>query len=54
MRAPTYIRSTNRIDHNPEICKDYFVSGYCGFGDACVFIHDRTDYKSGAELEKEW
>ena len=25
-----------------------------GFGDACVFLHDRGDYKSGWQLEREW
>lgn len=48
------IRRTMRIDLNPEICKDYKETGYCGFGDTCIFIHDRSDYKSGWELEKEW
>jgi RING finger protein 113A len=53
-KAPTFIRSTTRIDHNPERCKDYYEHGYCGYGDTCIFIHDRSDYKSGAQLEEEY
>ncbi len=28
--------------------------GYCGFGDSCKFLHDRSDYKHGWQLEREW
>jgi RING finger protein 113A len=42
------------MDHNPELCKPYFETGHCPFGDTCIFIHDRTDYKSGHQLELEY
>ncbi|SAL97609.1 hypothetical protein [Absidia glauca] len=29
-------------------------TGFCGYGDSCIFLHDRGDYKSGWELDKEW
>lgn len=32
MRAPTNIRSTVRWDYQPDICKDYKETGFCGFG----------------------
>lgn len=54
IRAPTNIRVTCRIDYNPSLCKDYHDTGYCSFGDSCIYIHDRGDYKSGWELEQEW
>lgn len=38
----------------PDICKDYKETGFCGFGDSCKFLHDRGDYKSGWQLEREW
>lgn len=50
-KAPTFVKVTTRIDHNPERCKDYYEHGYCGFGDTCIFIHDRGDYKSGHQLD---
>ena len=34
--------------------QDFKETGFCGFGDSCKFMHDRTDYKSGWQLEREW
>merc|ERR1712224_1170715 len=42
-----------RFDYQPDICKDYKETGYCGYGDACKFMHDRSDYKLGWQLENE-
>ncbi len=54
MRAPSNVRVTCRFDYTQGICKDYKETGRCGFGDGCVFMHDRGDYKTGWELEEEW
>lgn len=54
MRAPTNLRASCRFDYAPGICKDYKETGFCGFGDSCVFMHDRGDYKTGWEQEEEW
>jgi RING finger protein 113A len=48
------VRATSRFDYQADVCKDYKETGYCGFGDSCKFLHDRSDYKTGWELEKEW
>ncbi|RWS23652.1 RING finger protein 113A-like protein [Leptotrombidium deliense] len=53
VRAPENIRSTVRWDYKPDLCKDYKETGFCGFGDSCIFLHDRTDYKSGWQIEME-
>lgn len=53
IRAPANVRSTVRWDYQPDICKDYKETGFCGFGDSCKFLHDRTDYKYGWQLEQE-
>ena len=45
---------TLTIPLQPDICKDYKETGFCGFGDSCKFLHDRGDYKSGWQLEREW
>lgn len=45
---------SNGIDYNPSRCKDYYETGYCVFGNSCIFIHDRSDYKSGWELDRDW
>ncbi|XP_063908252.1 E3 ubiquitin-protein ligase RNF113A-like [Zophobas morio] len=54
IRAPANLRATVRWDYQPDICKDYKETGFCGFGDSCIFLHDRSDYKHGWQLEREW
>jgi len=54
LRASVHARMTVRFDYQPDICKDYKETGYCGFGDACKFLHDRGDHKSGWQIDKEW
>jgi hypothetical protein len=54
IRAPAFLRSSCRFDYQPHICKDYKETGFCGYGDNCIYLHDRGDYKSGWQLEKEW
>ena len=53
IRAPAHLRATVRWDYQPDICKDYKETGFCGFGDSCKFMHDRSDYKHGWQLERE-
>lgn len=53
-KAPANVRIISRFDYQPDLCKDYSDTGYCGYGDTCKFMHDRGDYKSGWQLEKEW
>ena len=36
------------------LCKDFKETGYCGFGDTCKFMHDRSDYKHGWQMDKEF
>lgn len=54
LRASAHIRVSARFDYQPDICKDYKETGYCGYGDSCKFMHDRGDYKSGWQLERDW
>ncbi|KAJ5688966.1 Pre-mRNA-splicing factor cwc24 [Penicillium macrosclerotiorum] len=54
VKAPTNIRTVTTIDFAPDVCKDYKQTGYCGFGDSCIYLHERTDYKQGWELDREW
>ena len=34
--------------------QDYKDTGFCGFGDSCKFMHDRGNFKTGWQMEKEW
>lgn len=54
IKAPTNIRTTCRFDYQPDICKDYKDTGFCGFGDTCIYLHDRGDTLSGWQLEQKW
>jgi RING finger protein 113A len=54
LKGSSNIRTTVRVDYQPDVCKDYKETGYCGFGDSCKFLHDRGDYKSGWQIDKEW
>ncbi|XP_067607858.1 E3 ubiquitin-protein ligase RNF113A-like [Pseudorca crassidens] len=53
IRAPEHLRATVRWDYQPDVCKDYKETGFCGFGDSCKFLHDRSDYKHGWQIERE-
>ena len=54
VRGNMYARAISRMDYQPDVCKDYKETGFCGYGDSCKFMHDRGDYKNSVELEKEW
>jgi RING finger protein 113A len=54
LRAPTNVRAICRFDYQMDICKDYFETGYCGFGDSCIFMHTRENYTTGWKQEQDW
>ena len=54
VKAPSNVRTVTTIDFAPNVCKDYKQTGWCGFGDSCIYLHVREDYKQGWELDKEW
>jgi hypothetical protein len=33
--------SSAQVDLQASLCKDFYETGYCGFGDSCKFLHDR-------------
>jgi hypothetical protein len=57
LKAPAAnIRTISRFDFQPDICKDYKETGYCGFGDSCKFLHDRSfeDEKYARKQDEDW
>ncbi|KAH9274277.1 hypothetical protein BASA83_003273 [Batrachochytrium salamandrivorans] len=54
LRGSTNVRISSRFDYQPDICKDYKDTGYCGYGDSCKFMHDRGDYKAGWQIDRDW
>ncbi|KZT53744.1 hypothetical protein CALCODRAFT_39717 [Calocera cornea HHB12733] len=51
---PSTIRQVTITDYQPDVCKDYKETGYCGFGDTCKFLHDRGTYMAGWQLDRQW
>jgi len=51
-RNTSTIRTVTIVDYQPDVCKDYKETGYCGFGDTCKFLHDRGTYLAGWQLDK--
>jgi len=46
IRAPAHLRATVRWDYQPDICKDYKETGFCGFGGllmSFLFLYYMTD-----------
>ena len=54
MKVPFFFKVNCIFDYAPGICKDFKETGYCGFGETCIFVHDRGDYKLGWEMERDW
>ncbi|NWI36654.1 R113A protein, partial [Picathartes gymnocephalus] len=54
IRAPEHLRATVRWDYQPDICKDYKETGFCGFGDSCSSCTTaRPPSTAGRSIERE-
>lgn len=51
-QSASNVRQITVYDYKPDVCKDYKQTGFCSFGDSCKFIHDRTDYKQGWQIDQ--
>ncbi|KAG2386148.1 hypothetical protein C9374_002594 [Naegleria lovaniensis] len=53
-KVSKHVRVTSRMDYQPDICKDYYETGFCGYGDNCKFAHVREKYVNSIEHTKAW
>lgn len=43
--GPSNVRTITITDYQPDVCKDYKETGFCGFGDTCKFVRsDRFSF----------
>ncbi|KAH8919546.1 hypothetical protein BT69DRAFT_1309262 [Atractiella rhizophila] len=52
--GPGNVRTITLVDYQPDVCKDYKETGFCGYGDSCKFLHDRGDYLRGWEMDNQY
>lgn len=48
------LKTVTITDYQPDVCKDFRKTGFCGYGDSCKFLHSRDDFEGGWKLNQNW
>lgn len=48
------VKTTTLTDFQPDVCKDFMKTGYCGYGDTCKFLHIRNELRQKKKISKDW
>lgn len=51
---PKSIRTATITDFQPDVCKDFHQTGFCGYGDTCKFLHIRDELRATKPVVKDW
>lgn len=52
--GPKNIKVFTVTDLQPDVCKEFFKNGFCGYGDTCKFLHIRDELVQKVPIEKRW
>ncbi|CDK28166.1 unnamed protein product [Kuraishia capsulata CBS 1993] len=54
MKRAANVAANVILDYQPDVCKDFKQTGYCGFGDTCKFLHIRDEFTKVKPKRRDW
>lgn len=54
IKQASNLKASTFTDYQPDVCKDFKQTGFCGYGDSCKFLHSRDDFVKGWSVVRDW